>query len=87
MRAFGFLAWPELFGVRLQEVVEAFLLRFGDGPVVGCVHVMLKEVVQDETFEEALAARVLIACWEASEREFGVGGVEADVRDCLFLEF
>jgi hypothetical protein len=31
----------------LEEVVEAFLLRFGVVPVEMGVHVMLQEVVQD----------------------------------------
>jgi hypothetical protein len=72
------LARPELFGVGLQEVVDAGLLRFEDAPVEERVHVMFKEVVQDEAAEELFAADVYGFCGGlVAELEFEVGCLQA----------
>lgn len=78
VKALRALAGPELFGVGLQEVVDARLLRFDDAPVEERVHAVLQQVVQDETAEELLAARVLVGCFGlVAEGEFEVGCLEA----------
>ena len=72
------LAGPQLFGVGLQEVVDARLLRLEDAPVEERVHAVLQQVVQDEAAEELFAARVLVCRFGlVAEGEFEVGCLEA----------
>jgi hypothetical protein len=76
-----------LFGVSLQEVVDARLLRCEVAPVEERVDAVVQEVVQDEAAEELLAADVLVAGGGfglVAEGEFEVGSLEAGrVGFCL----
>lgn len=63
MQALRSLAGPELFGVGLQEVVDAGLLHSEVAPIVKRVNAVMQEVVQDEAAEELLAADILVAGW------------------------